>query len=209
MNEQKTTLQKIGTIFNTSSETFMLIALISLFAFPFAIAKNLEPAVKEAQSLTQISRPRTAELNEAVKTANSQATTEAKSPNVLGANDVNKPFDLALNEDNLKYLNQERSELLDNKYALEVSSKQKFDKVAILKLKNSSQTQQSYRVSLENIKGSKSKASVYLAKVKYTVGVNNFPETFKLDANQELEISLGNDSKEMSVRLSVELVEIK
>ena len=210
MNEQKTTLQKIGKIFNTSSETFMLIALVSLFALPFAIAKNLEPAVKEAQSTAQITRPRVAQLNEAVKTASTQdEVVPTKDPNVLGANDVNKPFVLTLNEDNLKYLNQERSELLDNKYALEISSKQRFDKVALLKIKNSSEKAQTYKLTLENIKGSKSKASVHLAKVKYTIGVNTFPEYFKLNANEEIEVYLGNDSKEMSVRLGIELDETK
>ena len=42
--------QKVMKLLNTSSETFMLIALVSLFVLPVVIAKNLEPVVKSSVS---------------------------------------------------------------------------------------------------------------------------------------------------------------
>lgn len=50
-------LKSAHKLLNTSSETFMLIALIGLFALPFVVGKNLEPVVKEAEDQARNYRP--------------------------------------------------------------------------------------------------------------------------------------------------------
>lgn len=219
MNNKKP-LQKISEILNASSETFMLVALVSLFALPFVIGANIEPVVKGSESLAN--RPARAivrdmgEITEnlAQQNNNSQQTAlisltsiEQKSGQVLGVSTSNNPFIITEDSSNLSYFSYDKTSPRDNVYNLSLSTTQVFGRISILTLKNDSSEDQMYKVMVQNLNEEIGGKFVYLNQNEYEIGSEVTASDIELKSGEEMQISLmSNKSKDTKLGLSIELL---
>lgn len=216
MTNNKSGFQKLSEILNASSETFMLIALVSLFAIPFVIGANIEPVVKTAESVAD--RPvraivRDMSTSTLAMTEESEESTTQVAPttsgSVLGASTANNPFALSENTTNLEYFTVNKSEPKENFYDVQVSTNQLFGKISLLTLKNDSPETRTYRVSAVNLNEDKSEGKiVYLGKSEYEIATEDLSTTLSLNSGEELDLSIkNNQSRGTSFSLSIELVQ--
>lgn len=201
-------MKKVIKLLNTSSETFMLIALVSLFVLPVVLAKNLEPVVKTSYQK---------ELN-SIQQTQSVAEVDATNTNgeVLGIS-TKVPFGPSVlltetvKEDvqNLAFFDNHSSSLTENSYTLSVSTSKRFGKIPVLKLINTSTTTNSYflAVKLEGdlkVKSNQNKV-VYVDNTEYSIDeVNNLPLSVLVSPGQEVTVSLmSNKTNPTNLSLSL------
>jgi hypothetical protein len=210
MKKQQTTLQKIGKYLNTSSETFMLIALVSLFALPFVIAANLEPIVKESEntahraSATIVAKSETTTPTPQISSI--QPTTE---PKVLGVQVLSNPLMIKEDKNNISFFDKNTSKADVKGYSIELSTNQVFGKIPVFTLKNDSGVNHTYKLNVVNLTQNQTAKDkyIYIDAKQYLIGSKDLPATIPLEAGKEITISLmSNKSRSTNVRVVVELV---
>jgi hypothetical protein len=118
----------------------MLIALISLFVLPVAMAKNLEPVVRNTYN-----NPSDYAFT---NTTNTASNNEFNVSNVLGATDVrNLEGEVIENVASLRKFTNYSSTLTDLQYDLTVSMNRRFNKIEVFRVVNNSSVSQKYILS--------------------------------------------------------------
>jgi hypothetical protein len=206
MRKKKTTYQNLNRILNTSSQTFMLVALIGLFALPFVIAKNLEPAVRQAEAVVSLP-PRVAELPpvENAQKSDIQAETARPEENVLGVAAVEKPFDVFEVQDQFGLFDKVEPTLTDSSYALHlVKAKKALGRVSLFKLTNSSSTVKTYSLSVVKAKlDSKAQKILTMDLQEFTVGSKTMPTSFTMEPKEEKWFGIKSDDAKGTLDLTI------
>jgi hypothetical protein len=192
--------QKASNLLNTSSETFMLIALVSLFVLPVVMAKNLEPVVKNAYQGPTI-------------TSVSQPVTEAET-NVLGIsaeNAVVKTLKELLVEEtpNLAFFNKHSSTLTEKNYTLTVETTKRFGKVNVFTIKNDTSSTLAYNLSA-NVNGdikvlSNQQKQLYINETAYNLD-ETVPAQLLVSPGQEIVVALASNKTSPS-NITINLTE--
>ncbi len=225
MKQKQTFLGKLGLVLNTSSETFMLVALIALFAMPFVIAANLEPIVKDAEvSSNNIPVPQQHvanvnpnEVTPTDATANVDPATGAvfgteSNPNVLGVqtqeDDDAVAFQVTPDATTKKYFAKFEPAQDPSHYALHVTSTQVFTKVSMFTVKNGGAKEHAYKINVTNnskIKGTDRVLTV--GTTTYKIGTDELPDYVTVQPGEELNFSLTTGkTKGIDLMINVELV---
>lgn len=193
--EYKNIIQKVIRLMNVSSETFMLIALVSLFVMPIAIAKNLEPIVISEKSkylapkivnyvdLEQVSTP-----NEPV------AQSDVSEGSVLGIfNFVGLNKMIVADENGLKTFPRVSQNLGVESYTLSLETNSKFQKTNLFSLKNTSGFENVYEFNVSVVGDPKTLSNtlknIYINNQKYTIGVDAMP-VIKLMPGEQVVVAL-------------------
>ncbi len=216
MKKKQNFLQKLGAILNTSSETFMLIALVGLFAMPFVIAKNLEPVVRESEASANraVIRNTAQRLQTQQENPVAQITSQPEgvqsTSNVLGVETSAKPLNIEEDSVNLRYFDTATSNVADTNYSLNITTTQVFGKIPLFNLTNNSTTSQAYRFNAldlgENL--SASSKSLFIDNSEYLIGTKTLPEIVNLKSGERVTFSLiSNQSTPTNVTISVELAQ--
>lgn len=213
MKKNQSIVHKVSGILNTSSETFMLIALIGLFAMPFVIAKNLEPVVRQSESSSG-GTART--IVREYDNSQSLADNGSDRPDVLGVSTSTDPVvvetkELSIIEDtvNLKYFDSYTSTPTDNKYSLQIATTQVFGKIPVFTLTNKSTDTQAYSFSVEDAETeSTTQKYLYVENMKYEVNSPSLPEVVNLEPGDTITFSLANNSQQVTnLTITVEVLE--
>jgi hypothetical protein len=211
MKKNQSFLQKVGVVLNTSSETFMLIALVGLFALPFVIAKNLEPVVRENNATSRaIIRTNTASVEEdEAPVAQVDEPAVPANTNVLGVSTVNKALQITEDTVNLKYFDNSISTPGETKYALKVVTTQVFGKIPVFKLTNSSDVAKAYRFNVvDAVSQNPDGKFIFVDNTKYEVNSSTLPQVVNLQPNDTVTFSLMNSTSPMTdLTVIVEVVE--
>lgn len=186
-------IKKINEILNASSESFMLIALISLFAFPIVIAKSLEPVVASEESVVSI--PTIIHYTDKMPDQDNQlASSVNDSQNVLGAFDsVAMDKGLTLNEEVLRSFDRVYQKVLPDSYVLYLEQQSTFKKVKLFTLKNELSVDKKIVISVTFPDGVDSvvnkQKSVYINDKRYLLGTDELPKNgFNLKPNEEISV---------------------
>lgn len=180
-------LQKIVNLLNTSSQTFMLIALVSLFVLPIVMAKNIEPVVKSAYKPSVTSLVTDTQIEDTVA--------KQEDSNVLGVSTSRTLKDFVTeNTKSLEFFDNHSSTVTDSNYTLTVTTSKRFSKVNVFTVKNSGTSTVSYEFdALVNgdlkVKSNQDKF-VYIDSVEYKLGVGALPTTILVSPGQEVVFSL-------------------
>jgi len=216
--QNQTFLQKIGGLLNTSSETFMLIALVSLFVIPVVIAQNIEPVVDN--SVTQPTAIRVYDNNSA-KEADVPAVAGISTSliskehtnvtgDILGLSD-SRDMKLFVTEDTKGMTAvTATSSYAVGEYAVNVINAQKFNKTTLFKIKNTADIQKVYNLDVITRGDAKVKANLqkvlYVDATAYEIGSAKLPTTLTLNPSQEVTISLiSNKTSPTNITISVKL----
>lgn len=186
MKKKESILKKINMVLNTSSETFMLIALIGLFAMPIIISKSLEPIVQEANTKNYTVAP-IAQNNESLSFNPKEINN-----NVLGAETSAIPVDVVVNEESLKLFDNGNQSLSSTSYTLQVSSAQAYEKRALFTLKNSSTLTQTYQFTVMRNSEASNGEILFVGDKEYKVGTSELPEFITLNPLNEMVFSVSN-----------------
>ncbi len=192
-------IRKINEILNASSESFMLVALISLFALPVVISKSLEPLVASEESVVSI--PTIVHYTDKVPDQDGQlASVGTDSQNILGAfNSVDMGRMLIVHEDNLKSFDRVHQKLTPDSYVLFVKRESTFKKVKLFTLRNESTMDKRFTISVIVPEGVERvvnrQKNVYINDKKYVLGTDKFPtDAFNLKPNEELAVYVESSS---------------
>lgn len=189
--------KKIGRLLNVSSETFMLIALVSLFVMPIAIAKNLEPIVLSEESrqsapkiVDYLDSEREPTLNTLVADSNL-----VKDKNVLGAfNYVGLDKMVTVNDVGLKVFTRVNQTLGVEAYTLALETNVRFQKTDLFTVKNTSQLEREYELNVKIVGNQKTSTNtvknIYVNDKKYVVGVDEMPILLKIMPSEQFVIAL-------------------
>lgn len=205
--QNENTMKKVIKLLNTSSETFMLIALVSLFVLPVVLAKNLEPVLKTSYQK---------ELNSIQQTQNIAETDTSDKGDVLGASTIvafgpSVVLTETVKEDvqNLAFFDNHSSSLTESGYTLSVSTVKRFGKIPVLKLVNTGTTTNSYFLTIKldgdlKVKSNQEKL-VYVDNTEYSIDeVNNLPLSVLVSPGQEVIVSLmSNKTNPTNLSLSL------
>ncbi len=171
----------------------MLIALISLFAFPIVIAKSLEPVVASEESVVSI--PTIIHYTDNMPDQDNQlASSVNDSQNVLGAFDsVAMDKGLALNEEVLRSFDRVYQKVLPDSYVLYLEQQSTFKKVKLFTLKNELSVDKKIVISVTFPDGVDSvvnkQKSVYINDKRYLLGTDELPKNgFNLKPNEEISV---------------------
>lgn len=195
--QNQTFLQKIGRLINVSSETFMLIALISLFVMPIAIAKNLEPIVlseESKQAAPQIVRYVDAEVNEATANAVESHSDLVTNQNILGVfTSIGLDKMITPNEEGLKRFSKVNQSLTVEKFSLSIETANRLQKTNLFLVKNTSSNTKSYNLNVvldeKLTTWSASQKTLYIGEAKYVIGKDVVP-AFTLLPDEEIMIAI-------------------
>lgn len=208
MRKKRSNYQTLHNLLNTSSETFMLVALISLFALPFVIASNLEPAVKQAEDVAK-SAPTaryTLPQDDTATVAQLPGSDKAEQK-VLGVETVEKPFEIQEEKAQFSFFDKAESTLTEKNYTLVLlKNKKETGKRSLFKLVNNSSETREY--TLEVVKGkTDSKNNKYLTTdfQEYLIGSPTFPKTVTLDAHQEMWFGIKSTDLKSTTDLTVKV----
>jgi hypothetical protein len=187
-------VKKINQILNASSESFLLLALISLFAFPIVIAKSLEPVVASEESVVSI--PTIIHYTDKMPDTNGQfaSTANNESQNVLGAfNSVTIDRMLTVDEEILRSFDRVYQKVLPDLYVLSLEQAPTFKKVRLFSLKNELPVDKKFYISVTVPDGLASvvgkQKNVYINDKKYVLGTDDLPtDGFILKPNEEISV---------------------
>ncbi len=203
---QKTNIfQKIADLLNTSSETFMLIALVSLFVLPIVMAKNLEPVVKSAYQPSVVPNVQSVANNE---TVSPESISEGQSNNVLGVSTLKTLKELIIEDTaNLSFFDKHSSTLTDSNYNLSIETFKRFGKIPVFIIINTSTSTQSFELNVRVVGDLKVKTNqqktIYIDNTPYSLDdASALPISLLVSPGQEVIISL------MSNRTSPTLMNI-
>lgn len=213
MKKQSSNYQSVVRVLNTSSETFMLVALIALFALPFVIASNLEPAVRDAERTARVVQPVQVAQNSLSQgnttplqnedTANSLIDWDEEA--VLGVETVEKPFEIEEEKVSFGKFDTAKATVGENKYSLALVKKAGgMGKISLFKLTNDSSEQKQY--TFEVVKGktdSKSNKYVSLNFQDYLIGSTTIPKTFTLAPQEEMWFGVRSNDSKLAVDLTI------
>lgn len=191
----KTLLQKVSDVLHTSSQTFMLIALVSLFAIPMVIATNIEPMVRV--------EPSSVNYNYAYVPQTPTKVAEVTDNNVLGATAQKKDIKEYVTVD-LASLNKLKSPVIeysDSKIKVTFSSDKLFKSTKILELNNKSNEMLFYtiksEVSVTATNKNKGSREIIIDTIPYTVG-DNYELAVPVEPGQTREVSVASEKTPVS-----------
>lgn len=209
-------INKIGHYLNISSESFMLFALVCIFAIPFVIAKSIEPAVQTDSSSNiayiyvpvnnsntnfAVNANQDSAFQETQQDENQErlANTDENTPNVLGLvlenNNVflSKDAEDSLNVsliDKYEYMFDkfEYSVTSNDEYRLRISSSKQMDGVEILRVANSSDKSLLFSVDVRSFSGDVQFVKLQIGDVIVNISDVVWPQYFTIEPSQEISI---------------------
>lgn len=209
-------INKIGHYLNISSESFMLFALVCIFAIPFVIAKSIEPAVQtdSSSNIAYIYVPvNNTNTNLAVNTNQGSgfqetpqeenqervANTDENIPDVLGL--VLENNNVFLSEDaknslNVSLIDQyeymfdkfEYSVTSNDEYRLRIASGKQMDGVEILRVANNSDESLLFSVDVRSFSGDVQFMKLQIGDVIVNISDVVWPQYFTIEPSQEISI---------------------
>jgi hypothetical protein len=206
MKSNQTPLKRLGMVMSTSSETFMLVALIGLFSIPFVIASNLEPIVKQSET----NRPSEAlvipnSVEESTQVAAVNPTTAEQQ--VLGVQTSTTVLNILPSSMNLKFFEKNLAQTTEKNYVLELGTNQVFGKMSLFTLRNDSATKQTYKFNLENLGQDTTSLVLFIDNLEYRSVEGKLPDYVNLDVTESVTFYAMNTEKNTDMKITVEVID--
>lgn len=155
MNTKKY-LQKLEALLNTSSTTFMLVALVCLFVIPVVIAQSLDPVIESSDQVPRVVGVFDTSLD-SVRLAESDSSNIKSAADVdingsvLGAQDV-QDISLLVKEDEkgMKSLSAISNKTL-KEYSVNINFQSRFNKTNVFSIENVSSGDRYFKLSVVNL----------------------------------------------------------
>lgn len=195
MNDEQSYFQKFINLLNTSSQTVMLIALVSLFAMPVVIAKNLEPMVRDSSEVEKA--PVVIEhVDSVAKAVDNSIVPTATNSNVLGATTEKSIFESITESDSLKTFKRVKSGYDTEKYSLFLTADKIFAKTPLFTVKNSSTQSVKYTFDVKPDASAKASSStgkqLFVRNTAYNFGSTALPVSVEVKAGEEITVSFAS-----------------
>ncbi|MCX8034892.1 MAG: hypothetical protein N3A71_01220 [Candidatus Dojkabacteria bacterium] len=210
-------INKIGHYLNISSESFMLFALVCIFAIPFVIAKSIEPAVQtdNSSNIAYIYVPvNNTNTNLAANSGQGNTTENSQnqeiSDNNLASNAITLPNVLGLILENNNVIADQASQSLlkvnlvdeheymfdkfeysvtsEEEYRLRISSGKQMDGIEILRVVNSSTESRLFSVDVRSFSGDIQFIKLKVGDVAINISDVVWPQYFTIEPTQEVSI---------------------